>query len=688
MSGERIDVSGRISLTDQASPVIRKIQGSIQQLSATAAKVGGSFRKFANMGAFGGVAQNARNAAVTVGRLGSSLLRLAGPAAALAGVAGFAGITTEMQKYIHTTDEAYKASQRLGIGFEQYQKLAHAADLSGVSMETLGKGVSILQKNMNAAAVAKTPTELAKGFARMGISMRDANGNMRNAVDILPQIANAMKANTSQAARAQIGQAAFGKSWTAMITLLQEGGPEIQKMMDEMVKLGIITDEEGQVAVRAADAQTRLGRAVTGVKNTIMAGLLPAMVPAIETMTDWIATNRQWMASGFNDFLKGVGEGLKQLPWDAINAGLKALGGTFKALWDAIGGFKTVIPVLAVVLGGVFVGAIWSAVAALGALSAAMLTNPITLLIAAFALLAYSIYKNWDDIVKAWNEGVAAVLATGQRLAAGFVELWANIQGAWNTVASFFGETWNNVRTAFWAAIAWLGDFIGQFIPDGLIDAWNGLAGVFTGVWETIRAAFSGALVWLTEFVAQFIPGDLAAAWQALVGVFDAIWGGIKSAFSSAWATIKPIIDNFTAAVQPLLALIDRTIGAVSRVGGAIAGAAKGAFRAVFGGGEEAPAIPGAAPAAAPAIPGAAPAAAPAIPGAPAAPAYMTPPGQQPAPPVSPASAPPAKATLEGKADVNVHVTTSPGTTATASTSDQGQVASTVDVGRSMVPAT
>ena len=657
---DRVDVSGRIAVEDAASPTIKAIEANITKMSAATKKVGANFSRFANMGALGGVAKNARSAMTAIGGLGRSVLRIAAPLAGLLGAAGFGGLTYEMQRYITTTDELAKSSSKLGIPIEQLQMLRHAAKLSNVEIDAMEQSMVILSKGIAGAASGKNK-QLAGLFGQLGISLKDANGQFRTAADLMPQIANAFQKNTNATTRLQLATTLFGKSGAGMINMLSGGSAELNAMMQEMVKLGLITSDEAKRAEQAADAQHRLTTAISGVRNVIGAQLMPHLIPVIDRMTEWIATNREWIATGIENFVKVFADVLKQIPWAAIGKGLTTMWQGIDKVVQAFGGWETVAPVLAAVLVGVLAPAVWSVVTSLGALTIALATNPIVLAVAAIAGAAILLYKHWEPI------------------------------------SAFFVKLWADVKAAFFAAPAWLANFGTQFAAGFLQDAWRPLVAFFTTLWTDVKAIFWTAVTWVDQFVGMFIPGGIETAWQGLTAFFTTLWTGVKGVFDWAWSVLEPIINTIMKAIGPVLT----AVGKVSEIGGTIGGAvsaATGAVRKVFGGQTD-DEQSAAQQAAGPADERRARRRAAAETAGPSGPIY----GHAPGPVAAAASiyggapGPVAEAAsmyggapaqrVEGEVETHVRIDLAPGLQGTATTRDRGQVSSTVEVGQSMVPA-
>jgi phage-related protein len=665
-----VDVSGRIAVTDETSPTIRKIESAISRMGETGKKVGASFKNIFNKGAFGGVAKNVANVGTQMGRLGASIFKVLGPLSLLAGAAGFGGLVYEMTNYISTTAELARTSAKIGVGVEALQQLRHAARLSGVSIETLDGSLGQLNKRIAGAASGENK-KLAALFGRLGISLKDSNGQMRGAADLMPQLASAFQKNTNAVTRAQIANELFGKSGAAMINLLSGGRGELEAMMAELVKLGQITTAEAQTAVKAAEAQVRFGTAMKGVTNTLSAGLLPALIPVIEGMTNWIAANRVWLAQGMERFIEGIGRGLERLEpvFAAVIAGARAFGRAFAWAFEAVGGFDTVIPALAAVLGGVLLKSVFALTLAIGKLTIALLTNPIVLLITAIAVAAFLIWKYWEPISKFFINlwaGVAAVFTDAlgwvDDFVSGFVP--GGLLTVWNGLAAGFQLIWESIKFAF-DIHAWFALLLVRFVPDAIIAAWNFLAPALEAIWHAIKAVFD-ITTWFPRLVAVFIPDGIMTVWRPVADFFETVMRAVSGAFQTAWSIIKPIIDFIMAAVGPVL----EAAGKIAAIGGKVIGAGASAARSVVGGARDA--VSGSASSLYNWATGG---------GAPAAPAregLVTQQAQQQTP----------VARIDGEVETRVKIEAGPGLIASATTKDSGRVHSTVDVGRSMQPAT
>jgi hypothetical protein len=557
---ENVDVAGRISITDNASPTLKKIEGSIASVNKMSARMGqgfskaaAGFSKFANTGAFGGVAKNARSAMGAVGKLGSSIVRMGSQLALLAGAAGFGGLAYEMKNYIDTTDQLNKTAARFGIPIEQMQSLRDVAKDANIDMGDLTKSLGILSKGMAGADSGKNK-QLVELFAKLGINMRDANGQMRNAADIMPALANAFEKNTNATTRMTMATALFGKGGAQMIDVLVQGGASFRDAMEAVKQYGQITQDQADMASKATTAQFKFAKSIEGVKNSIMAQLLPALLPVIDAMTKWVTANREWLATGIEKFIVDMTTAIKQVDWEGLWQGAQKVGKVLKTVSDAIGGLNTIIPLFIAAIGASMLAPLATVVIALGKFAAAFVTGPIVGVISQLAALVVGLgsalltaLSGAGGAMAAFNAVLAAnpigvVVIAVAALAGAALLIYKN----WEPISELFSKMWANIKADFWAVYGWIDDFVAQFHPGGIYGAWADVETYFRKKWADIKAAFWDPLTWLSTFASQFIPDSLKTAWADLGTWFSAKWVEVKDAFWSVTSWMGSVTSMFT----------------------------------------------------------------------------------------------------------------------------------------------
>lgn len=276
---------------------------------------------------------------------------LALPVGLLGGLAaGFslAGVVSAAKNFAVLGDEVAKGSQRIGVSIADYQQLNYVAGQSGVSAEELGSSMGRLNKGIAQAAAGKNK-DLASLFAKAGISMRDANGQLRSGADLLPEVADLFARNGNAATQARMGNAIYGKSWQALAPLLQGGSEGIKELQERYKKLGLgISDTAIKEGEKFGDQLEDLAWATKSYGNVIMSKLLPSLGPLIEKTIWWAVANREVITTRITEFITEFSNSMAKIDWAAVVEGVGSFFNGLKSLVDWLGGARNALIALVV----------------------------------------------------------------------------------------------------------------------------------------------------------------------------------------------------------------------------------------------------------------------------------------------------------------------------------------------------
>jgi len=245
--------------------------------------------------------------------------------AASVAVRGLFGIAAEAAGL---ADSIGEQAQKLGLDVEAYQELAHAASLSGASMEQLGIALSKVGMLVeDAKSGGKAGADLLR---RLGISA-DQVGTADQTLELLADRIAAMPDGIKKAA---LAQQALGRGGRALIPLLNEGGAGLRRMREQAQRLGIVLDRKTVKA--GGELQDRLDSirgAAKGVRYAIAAGLIPTLNDLSGELLTWWELNglvlRQRLTAWAQELaakVRQLGDWLKRQE-PAIRSWIDALGG-------------------------------------------------------------------------------------------------------------------------------------------------------------------------------------------------------------------------------------------------------------------------------------------------------------------------------------------------------------------------
>lgn len=277
---------------------------------------------------------------------------------------------------------------------------------------------------------------------------------------------------------------AMASDATALIPLLKNNGSEMFRLAQAYEAMGGIIDPQTiQAALKYKEAMTGAGQAMTGLRNTIGAELLPVVEGLAIEFTNFVKDNRE----GIKQFAKDLGQGLK----DAMPAigevvtGLKEVGLFVMQIavdvkdmvggWEnfgmvvgalfaskailAIGGFVFSVGQLAVAVGALVAPSILAGLpvfaSGIKAVGVALAANPIGAAVTAIAIAATLLITNWDK-VKPFLEPII------DWIGGAFTAVWENaiepvvdaLVGAGEAIVA----AWEGVRAGLGAVLDWMGE--------------------------------------------------------------------------------------------------------------------------------------------------------------------------------------------------------------------------------------
>ena len=321
-----------------------------------------------------------KNSSPTLQAISTKTGKLAEQTKGLSTAAGAAaaGMVALAVKAGQTADELNTMSRNTGFSVEELQKLQYAADLVDVSYETMTGSIQKLTKQMGSGN---------KAFDKLGVSIKNADGSMRNATDVWYDALEALGKVENETERDTLSMELFGKSAMEMSGIVDDGGKALKELGDEAEKAGLIM---GQDAVNDAN---KFNDSLDKLKNTALKSFLEAgaalansLLPMLEKLVTWVSKALTWFGN--------------------------LDGGTQKIILTILGLVAALSPVLSLI------SKITAIIPVLSTVFTA-LTGPVGIVVAAVAGLVaagIALYKNWDTIKAKATELWANIKATFQKI--------------------------------------------------------------------------------------------------------------------------------------------------------------------------------------------------------------------------------------------------------------------------------
>lgn len=324
---------------------------------------------------------------------------------------------------VTASDDLNTLSKQTGFTTAEIQKMQYAADRIDVSFEDIAGALKKFKSKID-------PSN--KSLQALGVSVTDADGNLRDATDVFQDAITALSKIDNETEKDQMAMELFGKSADSLAGIIDDGGAALKDFGDEAENLGLILDQDTLDSLNATnDEIDKIKAQIKGTMAVIGAQVVPVVAPLVTKIAELV---------------QNVAQKLSELNPE-----------TMETIMTITGIVAAVAPVI--IIGGKLISGIGTLVTAAGSLIG-IFGSPLTLVIAGVIAFGVLLYKNWDTI-KATATDLAKRVKT----------------------------SWENLKTAVGTAV----DSVKTKI-ETLKEKFETLKEKVVGVWETIKGILTGQI--------------------------------------------------------------------------------------------------------------------------------------------------------------------------------------------------
>lgn len=365
--------------------------------------------------------------------------------AKLGALASVGFITSEVKNLTAVADDLGKIADRIGADVPKLQSWATASKLAGGSVQAFYGTAERLGAELQRIAITGK-SRLLPFFESMGVATLDATGKARDVFGVLTDVAGAVEGMDRQTSAGLLNRLQLDEG---TIGLLQMGKKGMQDLIRYERELGVFQKEDTVIAANYNDAMDRLTRSLNMVFLPVMRMFAPILTEAAKATTSAFAFMQKHSL----------------------------------ALEIALAGIALVVTALVL-------PSLWS-------LFVAIMSNPITWIIAAIVgliLILEDLYV-YAKGGKSQFEDLWKTLGTGE-------EVMAAIEGAWD------------------------------FLKTAAQIAWEVLKAILKGLWMILHS------------VLVLVAGLGVAAAQAFNTIGKVINDMFLTPLRESWNVLKKIVDN------------------------------------------------------------------------------------------------------------------------------------------------
>lgn len=188
-----------------------------------------------------------------------------------------------------SNDELGKFSEKIGVDLTALQELGYVAELNGGSIDSMNSSLGNLSRM--ASEAARGVGAGVEAFGILGISVTDAEGQIKTADDLLYDVSDAIKKLGTQAEKLELTQKlGIGED---LLLSIQSGSEAIRQQRKEAQELGFTINKDAtKSAADFNDELLRITKIITGLINVIGIKLMKQITPVIKLFVNWFKANK------------------------------------------------------------------------------------------------------------------------------------------------------------------------------------------------------------------------------------------------------------------------------------------------------------------------------------------------------------------------------------------------------------
>ena len=216
--------------------------------------------------------------------------KIGATALATASVAAAAGIATIAIKAAQAADNVGKLSTQLGISVKSLSQFEFIAGQTGVKFETM---TMALQRSTRRIAEAAQGTGEAKNaLIELGLSAQKLN--QLDPAAQFEVLSKQLSQVTNNADQVRLAFKLFDSEGVRLLRTIKSTGGEFGALNEEARKLGSVLDTDlTKKAADVNDSMDKIGKALSGVGNSILNSFGPAIVAGANYLVDFIVNARK-----------------------------------------------------------------------------------------------------------------------------------------------------------------------------------------------------------------------------------------------------------------------------------------------------------------------------------------------------------------------------------------------------------
>ena len=363
------------SVVDNATKQIDQINRRLAAMHAPIERMSRSVQKFIDVSGLRKIADGFNWIARAAGTVLRSLTAIVPVLGAITGAATITGMVKLVSSFAAWGNQLKTNADQIGITADELQKFQDATTRAGGNAQDMTETLKNLHQT-SADAFTGMNREAQAYFKRFGIDVADANGHLKTATQLLPEVFKALDSLKDPYDRSRVAAALLGDAQAKLYEEYKQSGKPLEDWLRLEDKHQRATDEQLDQLNRYRLAQASLGTTFDQLGRQIAAVLANNFTPLLQHLDDFVQKNQPAIIAAIDNISKKFAAWLeKPETWKAFEDGAKAVIDSLVWVSTHLEEIKTAAEAIALLFAAKWAGSIVTSIGAvttaLGSTSAA-----------------------------------------------------------------------------------------------------------------------------------------------------------------------------------------------------------------------------------------------------------------------------------------------------------------------------
>jgi hypothetical protein len=352
----------------------------------------------------------------------------------LGAITGIVTASTGLTAFAVNTAKNIKSTEGLaeqtGIASRAIQELELVAQNAGLKVGELSNSFAVFGKVVSKASSSGKLDE----FTELGIRLKDSKGLIKDNLTLYKEAAVKINMISDSAKRTDLSYKLFGNSSLELSKVMGQSEESLKKQREEVRQLAYITNAQGiKTTNEFLKSWSEFKIIIDNVRKSLAVKFMPVFIKVSEQFKEWFKANKEVINQGLDRFINILSNSI-----DILLKTIKILMVPVNGVINLFGGLENTVTILGSVLAFTLAPRIYTAISAFKALSAILLTNPLTITLAAIGFAVGGVVNDFLG----WKNGNDSVLGD---IFGSWEEAYPKLKVIWESIYSSFETIFSKI---------------------------------------------------------------------------------------------------------------------------------------------------------------------------------------------------------------------------------------------------